>query len=166
MFRLKPLTHQAIGRALAKVERYRLLNEPHEAESICRDVLDIDPENQEALVSLLLSLTDRFADRGGPSVEEARQLVPRLADPYQRAYYSGIACERKGTATLGRDAPGTGPIVYQWLVEAMKSYEEAEAQRPPGNDDAILRWNTCARLIMKHKHVRPAPAIRQEILLE
>ena len=31
--------------------------------------------------------------------------------------------------------------------------EKAEAIRPPGNDDALLRWNTCARMIAKNKLV-------------
>ena len=35
--------------ALEKALRYRLLNEPVEAESICRDVLEVDPDNQAAL---------------------------------------------------------------------------------------------------------------------
>jgi hypothetical protein len=92
--------------------------------------------------------------------------VPRLADAYQRAYYTGIVCERKGMAILQRDTPGTGPIVFQWLTEAMRHYEEAESLRPEGNDDALLRWNTCARLIMLHAHVRAAPEIRQQVMLE
>ena len=60
MFELKRLSDEAIPAALEKALRYRLLNKPAEAESICRDVLQIDPENQEALVVLLLALTDRL----------------------------------------------------------------------------------------------------------
>ena len=36
---LKPLHKDAIKGALAKAERYRLLNEPAEAESICLDAV-------------------------------------------------------------------------------------------------------------------------------
>ena len=50
MFELKPLSHEGIPAALEKAMRYRLLNEPGEAESICHDVLRIDPDNQQALV--------------------------------------------------------------------------------------------------------------------
>ena len=57
MYELKPISGQAIARAVAKAERYRLLNEPQEAESICRDILRADPDNQEVLAMLLLSLT-------------------------------------------------------------------------------------------------------------
>ena len=48
MFDLKPLSKDAIESALAKAERHRFLNEPDEAESICLDVLEVDPDNQPA----------------------------------------------------------------------------------------------------------------------
>ena len=49
---LKPISKEAIPSALAKAERYRLLNEPRLAESICRDVLRTDAGNQQGLVIL------------------------------------------------------------------------------------------------------------------
>jgi len=33
----------------------------------------------------------------------------------------------------------------------MRWYERAEGMRPSGNDEAILRWNTCARLLGRHE---------------
>ena len=81
MFELKRLSEEAIPAALEKALRYRLLNEPAEAESICHDVLRIDPENQEALVLLLLALTDRFGKGyavGG--LLEAQEVLSRLHD--------------------------------------------------------------------------------------
>src|SRR5213595_3538201 len=60
MFELRPITPDAIPRALDKAERYRLLNEPSDAESICLDILRIDPDNQKALVAMLLAVTDQF----------------------------------------------------------------------------------------------------------
>src|SRR5918994_6590670 len=92
-FQLKPISPSAIPEALEKVERYRLLNEPSEAQSICEDILRIDPNNQEVLVMLLLSITDQF-EEGAASVREARQIISRLESPYQRAYYAGIVSER------------------------------------------------------------------------
>ena len=32
----------------------------------------------------------------------------------------------------------------------MELFEQAEALRPPGNDDALLRWNACARMLNRH----------------
>ena len=155
-FTLKPLPHDAIDTALAKVERYRLLNEPREAESICLDVLEIDPDHQQALIWLLLSLTDQLG-RADDVFERAREIIPRLESEYHRLYYSGIICERQAKARLRAGAIGAGAVVYDWLRQAMEWYEKAEALRPAGSADPLIRWNACARIIMRYDHVRPAP---------
>jgi len=158
MFQLKPLHRDAIDTALAKAERYRLLNEPEEAESICLDVLEIDPGNQAACVALLLALTDQFGV-DPHAYNRARQVVASLESDYDRAYYGGICAERRAKAQFARHARGT----YDWLVEAMQSFERAEALRPPGNDDARLRWNACVRFLNKHQQLRPGSEERTEI---
>ncbi len=148
MFELKTLSQGAIPAALAQAERYRLLNEPAEAESICLDILRIDAGHQEALVTYVLALTDQFPD--GPharAAAEADKALARITDDYKRAYYTGIVRERRGKAVLRSDRPGSGRSAQEWLREAMTYYERAEAIRPPGNDEAVLRWNTCARLM-------------------
>ncbi len=165
MFELKHITPEAIPAALAKAERYRLLNEPEEAESICLDVLAIDPENQAALVTLLLSLTDQFRGGRPECFAEAQAVLPRLHGEYERLYYAGIIWERRGTARLDRGGVGSAQVVFPWLRRAMEHYERAEAIRPPGNDDAILRWNTCARLCDWHR-LRPEPEAAFEPALE
>ena len=78
------------------------------------------------------------------------------AAPAQAADYTGIVHERRAKAQLRHNAPGSGPRVYGWLREAMLSYEKAETLRPAGNDDALLRWNACARLLMRDQHLVPA----------
>ncbi|MBX6365391.1 MAG: hypothetical protein IRZ00_16095 [Gemmatimonadetes bacterium] len=158
MFQLKRLSREGIGPALRKAERYRLLNEPWEAESICLDVLEVEPADQEALVTLILARTDQFALDYGAGVEDARSLLPRLAREYDRLYYAGLICERRGRALLARGGAGVGPVAYDWLCQAMEWYERAEAIRPAGNDDAILCWNSCARTIERHPQLRPEPA--------
>ncbi|MDT8369508.1 MAG: hypothetical protein RQ745_09900 [Longimicrobiales bacterium] len=166
MFELKKLTPEGIERALKKVERYRLLNEPWEAESICRDVLAADPGNHEALIALILSLTDQFGADRGPTLEEVRELIEHLEEEYAREYYEGIICERKGTCLIKRGTLGAGPLIYDWLRKAMAHYERAEALRPSGNDDALVRWNSCARLIERHEHIRAAVNEPRVTLLE
>lgn len=166
MFELKRITMGGVEAALKKAHRYRLLNEPWQAESICRDILEVDPDNQEALVSLILALTDQFGSDRAPSVEEPRALLPRLESEYKQTYYGGIICERRGTAYLKRRTTGSGPMIYDWLRQAMALFEEAEAIRPEGIEEAILRWNTCARVIMKHDEVREASAEGFQPLLE
>jgi hypothetical protein len=163
-FELKAISPEAVARALAKAERYRLLNEPAEAESICRDVLKIEPDNQEALTSLVLALTEQFHDDVS-TVVEARATVSRLDDEYERTYYSGIVAERRAKARLRQGMPGCGPQAYEWLRDAMNLYEKAEAIRPAANDDARLRWNACARLIMHDRHLVPIAEDRGEPLL-
>jgi hypothetical protein len=165
-FELKRLSPDAVSRAVDKAERYRLLNEPVEAESICQDALQIEPNHNEALVTLLLALTDQFEQDLPDVVTGALEAVDRLRDPYERAYYMGIIWERRAKARLRRGSMGLGPEVYGWLREAMTCYEQAMAIRPPGNDDALLRWNTCARLIMRDPRLTPPdPEQRSEPLL-
>ncbi len=153
MFELKPLSQEAVPAALEKAMRYRLLNEPGAAESICHDVLRIDPENQQALVMLLLALTDRFGKGYAVGVTQAQEVLPQLRDPYERAYYAGIISERRAKAQLHQGGPGSGFEAYAFLCEAMTCYEHAETLRPAGNDDALLRWNACARMIMMNQLV-------------
>ena len=149
MFNLKRLSKNGIPTALKKAERYRLLNEPKDAESICLDILERDPKNQKAVAALLLAITDQF-DQGIPAeANRARDLLPRLKSKYERTYYDGIICERMAKAILNRGVPGAKSYAYQWFREAMELFENAETLRPPGNEAAILRWNTCARIISK-----------------
>src|SRR5450759_2709472 len=150
---LKRLHKDAIGAALEKAERYRLLNEPGEAESICLDILDIDPQNQQAIITLLLALTDRFTKGYGVSDTQINELLGRIRDEYERAYYCGIFAERRAKAKLAQHTPGCRFQAYELFCEAMDWFEKAEAIRPTGNDDALLRWNTCARIIKRNKLV-------------
>jgi len=164
MFDLKTLSPDAVPRALAKAERYRLLNEPGEAESICLDALAADPCNQEALATLLLALTDQFAGNL-KRISEAWETVERLRDDYERAYYTGIIWERRAKALLAHETPRSGARAYEWIREAMNHYERAEVIRPANNDDAVLRWNACARLIMQHRQLEPVREEPSEPLL-
>ena len=166
MFELKPLSREGISAALQKAERYRVLNDPAEAESICLDILEVDPENQAALIDLLLALTDQFPSGDADVVKRARELLDRLKSAYDRAYYSGIICERRAKAQLIHGQPGSGFYAYEWFREAMDWYEKAEALRPPGNDAAILRWNACARFLTRHPHLQPREEERVEPFLE
>jgi tetratricopeptide (TPR) repeat protein len=166
MFELKPLSKEAIPKALEKAERYRLLNEPVEAESICRDVLRIDPENQQALITLLLALTDQVEHGIADVVGQAREALSRLRGEYERAYYAGIICERRAKAQMLQGGPGSGYAAHAAFREAMDWYEKADSLRPPGNDDARLRWNTCVRILGRHPELRPVPEERWEPPLE
>jgi hypothetical protein len=154
-FDLKSISVQSIPEALAKVERYRLLNEPTLAESICLDVLAIVPDHQQALISLLLARTDQFHLQ--VAAKAAQEILARIKGDYEQAYYAGIIWERVGHARIRQGGPGGRASAHHALREAMAHYERAIDFSSPGNDDAILRWNTCARAIMQNPDVRPLP---------
>ncbi len=144
-FNLKQITTASIAEANAKAERYRFLNQPMEAESICLDVLAADPENQLALRNLGLAITDQFAGQASDRYREAEKVFSKLTNDYERLYYTGIMHERRAKSQLniGR-LPHTLLVVFE---EAMRCFAKAEAIRPKANDDAILHWNSCARLL-------------------
>ncbi len=162
---LKSLSIEAIPRALERAERYRLLNEPAVAESICQDILSIEPDHQQALITLVLALTDQFAETPALGVAQVLELVPRLRGEYERAYYSGIIYERQARARLKREYPGAWFDAYDLFRLALEWFARAEALRPPGNDEAILRWNTCVRLI-EGNNLQPRPRDEAEHGLE
>ena len=139
----------SIPRALERAMRYRLLNDPEQAESICLDVLEVDPDNQEALVTLVLALTDQFGvAEPPPTVAQVRQYVDRLSTEYQRHYYTGIICERRARSLLKR--PMGRAFAFEAFREAMTWFERAAAIRPEAEDEALLRWNSCVRTIRRH----------------
>lgn len=164
-FKLKPLSKEGIDAALGKAEHYRLLNQPRLAESICQDVLDIDPGNQKATIILLLALTDQFKQSSSRASKHALELSAGLRDEYSRIYYTGIIHERQGAAALDSSSPGADFDAYEWYREAMDFYEKANEVNKGENNDPILRWNTCARIIMEH-NLRERPADDYQPMLE
>jgi tetratricopeptide (TPR) repeat protein len=166
MYELKPISRDAIPRAIQKAERYRLLNQSWAAESICLDILEIDPDNQQVLAMLVLALTDLQSGVAASGVKRAKEYLARITDEYQRTYYSGMIAERRGQALLSQAGIGSGGMAVEAIREAMKWYEKAEAIRPAGNDDAILRWNTCARVPGGHTHLDRAVDEGYEPVLE
>jgi hypothetical protein len=144
-YQLKSISKAGIAEASAKVELYRYLNEPEEAESICRDILAVEPKHQLALRLLGLTITDQFIGGASDRYLEVEEIFQRLADPYERVYYSGLLHERRAKAQLRAGQP---PHTLLPLFErALRYFGEAEKIRPAGNDDAILRWNRCVRLL-------------------
>ena len=136
-FKLKSISPEGVDAALSKAELYRLLNEPGEAESICRDVLEVEAEHQLALRLLGLAITDQFTGNPSDRYSDAENAFQQLTDRYERLYYTGLLHERRAKAQLRLGRPPHTLLVL--LEEAMRSYEEAEKIRPTGNDEAIRR---------------------------
>lgn len=147
---IKPITRDGIPAALQKANRYRLLNDSLAAESICLDVLAIDPPNAEAIVTWVLAITDQFPGGNAEDLKRAGDAVARLADAYRNAYYHGIIAERWAKAILQRGLPRAEEMAHEWVEKALGWYGNAETMRPAGNDEAILRWNACVRLLERH----------------
>ncbi len=143
--KLKTISKSGIAEAIAKAELYRYLNEPEEAESICRDILAADPNHALGLRTLGLTITDQFTGEATDRYSEVEKIFQSLKDPYERHYYIGLLCERRVKAQL---RAGRAPHTLLPLLErALECFGEAERVHPPGNDDAILRWNRCVRLL-------------------
>ena len=148
-FALKRISPDAIDHAVERAEHYRLLNDPEQAESICLDILAVDARNERARITLILSLTDQFRRGGGSHlVRRTKEHVRELSGDYERAYYAGVVAERQGRAHLLHGGMQR-TFAYEALHEAMQHYQEADALKPAGVDDAILRWNACVRTIQR-----------------
>jgi hypothetical protein len=150
-YELKHISTAGVAEAISKVELYRSLNEPEEAESICRDILIVEPEHQLVLRLLGLSLTDQFTGVGSDRDREAEDIFQHLVDPYERLYYAGIVYERRAKAQLRAGQPAHSLLPL--FERALRFFAEAETIRPEGNDDAILRWNRCVRLLQTSGHI-------------
>lgn len=167
MLNLKSITSEAVPEALEKAQQYRRLNEPNDAESICLDILAVMPDHQEALKTLLLALTDKFATFGiNPSFEQAKEIIDKLDDSHCKRYYSGIIFERRAKFHLRQGGPGKGPVAYQWLVKAMEAFNAAMTECDTKNQEAVLRWNSCARLVNSNQEVRAEEMNKGEMLLD
>jgi hypothetical protein len=159
-FQLKAISLEGVDEALSKVELYRFLNQPEEAESICHDVLAVAPGHQLALRLLGLAITDQFTGGLSDRYADAESTFQQLTDHYERLYYIGLLHERRAKAQLQARRPPHTLLVL--LEEAMHCYEAAEKIRPTGNDDAILRWNRCVRII----HARAESEWQREVEIE
>lgn len=166
MFELKKISADAVPSALEMAHRYRLLNEPHAAESICRDILEVAPDNEQAAVTLLLALTDNFAHQITPSFSKALDVAEGLSDPSTRSYYRGIIYERRARAHLRIGGPNALEMAYSWLEKAMQAFDDALPLSGRDNQEAIMRWNACARLMNEYKNTKPVVTFEREGLLD
>ena len=167
MAEIKALSQEAIPEALQMAKRYRLLNEPDESESICLDILAADPDHQEALIILLLSYTDKFRDnRLMPAFDQAKETVKKLGDADCKSYYLGVIFERRAKYHLKRGGPGSGAVTHSWLVKAMDEYEDALTNCDPGNQKAVLRLNSCVRLLKNNPEIKADSSDQREPLLD
>jgi len=165
MNELKKISKSSVPGALEKAERYRLLNEPSEAESICYDILNVDLKNTEAQIMLILSLSDQLTDRMS-AFDEAQDVVEALQSEYERNYYAGLLCERRARAHMKHGAIGYGHVAYDWFQDALEFFDKASNCRPKGNDDSLFRWNAVVRTLEQHPSLQPHQENSEPQLLE
>jgi len=147
---LNDIHRDAIESALAKARQYRSLLEPEIAESICLDILKVDDNNQQALVIYILALTDQLHHTEKQSqIKQIQKTIVRLTSEYERYYYTGIMNERRARFLISQ--PMSHSFAYDYFIEAIEAYRQAEPISPEQNDDAILRQNSCTRTIEKEK---------------
>ena len=159
-YQLRPFREKH-SRGHRQADWYRLLNEPGRRESSARRPRR-GRRDQTALRLLGLAITDQFTGAASDRRAEAEATFQSLQDPYERLYYAGIVRERFAKAQLSAGRPPHTLIVL--FEDALKWFEEAEKVRPTGNDESILRWNRCVRILEKlavpdrdreHAHFEP-----------
>jgi hypothetical protein len=161
MFTLKTLEINSIPSALRKAKRYRLLSEPREAESISLDILRVEPDNQEALIMLILAYTDKFKTELNPAFSDALDVLERLKDEHNKAYYRGVIYERRAKAHLVRKEPNSNNMAYEYFSKAMREYEGVLENKDNRDQDVALRWNTCARTLNENPNIKAADQTRE-----
>jgi tetratricopeptide (TPR) repeat protein len=149
MYELKRLSEKNLAPALDRAKNYRDLNQPEEAESICRDVLMVAPQDQGALRTLGLALTDRFAHHWNQFFDEALATFKKLTSEYERVYYQGVAWERLAKAHLDGGQAHNAAHAFE---HALDHFERAMALSPEAGDP-ILRWNRCVRALREHPEI-------------
>ncbi|HEC74926.1 MAG TPA: hypothetical protein ENI26_11250 [Methylophaga aminisulfidivorans] len=145
----------SIHLALEKARQYRSLNEPEIAESICHDILHIEADNQQALVLLILALSDQLHHSGKKTqVKAIEDAIEQLQSRYHQLYYTGLLHERRARFMLTQSMSRV--FAYDYFIEALQFYQQSEEIRPEHNDESILRWNSCIRTIEIEK-LKPRP---------
>lgn len=162
---LKKIPHSALEAALEKARHYRVLGEPNQAESICLDILAVEPGHQEARKTLILALSDQFERHLQERFRRACEELEELEDDYSRCYHEGILYERRGRAQLRRQGVRGAAGAREWLDRAMHCYEKAHALAPE-KGDPVLRYNTCVRFIQQRPELRETPVELEPTMLE
>jgi tetratricopeptide (TPR) repeat protein len=156
---LKRLADKNLAAAIALAKHYRDLNQPEEAESICRDVLEVAPTDVEALRTLGLALTDQFSSDWMSLFDEACATFEKLPSEYERIYYVAVAWERYAKAQL---ESGRAHNAIHAFEEAIERFEAAAEHAKPDDPAPILHYNRCVRALTTNPELTRASAIPQE----
>jgi hypothetical protein len=156
---LKPLGARNLSAAVTLAKHYRDLNQPEEAESICRDILAVAPADEAALRTLGLALTDQFPSAWLTHFDEACAVFAKLASEYERLYYTAIAWERYAKAQL---VAGRAHNAIHAFEEAIQRFEAADAIGSPDDPAPILHYNRCVRALTTNAELVRASLVPTE----
>lgn len=155
-YSLKRLDDRNLTAAITLAKHYRDLNQPEEAESICRDVLTVSPKNEDAWRTLGLALTDRFPSAWMTLFDEACAVFANLSVPYERVYYTAITWERYAKAQL---ESGRAHNAIHAFEEALERFEEAAKLGAADDPAPILHYNRCVRALTTHPELVRASSV-------
>jgi len=156
---LKPLGTRNLATAVTLAKHYRDLNQPEEAESICRDILVVAPENDDALRTLGLAMTDRFPSAWMTLFDDACAAFAKLKSDYERVYYTGVAWERYAKAQL---EAGRAHNAIHAFEEAITRFEQADKLCSPDDPLPVLHYNRCVRALTQHPEILRASLVPHE----
>jgi tetratricopeptide (TPR) repeat protein len=160
---LKRLKDKNLATAITLAKHYRDLNQPDEAESICRDVLEVAPDNVDALRTLGLAMTDRFGSHWMSLFEDACAAFKKLPTDYERAYYVGIAWERYAKA---QTEAGRAHNAVHAFEQALGFFEEASKHAAKDDPAPILHFNRCVRALTGSPDLAAAAETSQQLRYE
>jgi len=141
---LKQLRARDLEAAVALAKHYRDLNQPEDAESICRDILDVSPGSDDAWRTLGLALTDQFPTSWMRLFDDACAAFAKLSSHYERMYYTGIAWERYAKAQLEL---GNNKNAIHAFEQAIRLFDEADELGSSEDPGPILHYNRCIRAL-------------------
>ena len=144
---LKQLRARNLTAAVALAKHYRDLNQPEDAESICRDILEVSPGDDDAWRTLGLALTDQFPASWMTLFDDACAAFAKLSSKYERMYYTALAWERYAKAQLVAGRANNAIHAFEQAVRLFDKADEIGMADDPG---PILHYNRCVRALTTH----------------
>ena len=127
-----------------------------ETESICLDILELDP-NHRSTLDLLLRCRIELLKKGLPqSVARAQELIPQLDSDFDQAFYSGMIREAQARYLLEKRGRATSGVAYSWFRHAMDDFAAA-SNLDAGRVEPKLHWNACLRTLENNPQCVPPP---------
>jgi len=160
---LKQLRARNLRAAVDLAKQYRDLNQPEDAESICRDVLEVSPYDEDAWRTLGLALTDQFASSWMMLFDEACAAFSNLRSEYEKLYFTGVAWERYAKAQLGAGHSNNAIHAFE---QAMELFDRADGLGSADDPRPVLHYNRCVRALTRTPELAHVSMVPEEPAFE